>query len=396
MLAAIDWLQSNRARFEFVAIAPRQGRLAEALCERRIPIADWSLYDSAGRRRSAEQLQESLAQIVTDLKPMLLHANSLAMGRLAGQLKRLLTIPTTAHLRDIINLSASSIADLNANDRLIAVSIATRDHHIGQGMDAARITVVRNGVDLEHFRSRPPTGTLLNELNLSRVNLSRVKEQSDPAISRVNSVPQEFERPVGQFFACSNRPKLIATIGQIGLRKGQEILAAAAPTILQHVKDAHFILIGERSSQKQESIEFETNILRAFKSAGLSDRLHRLGYRDDVDLLLNEIDVLVHPAHQEPFGRVLLEASASGVPIVATNVGGTSEIVVDGITGLLVPRADPQALATAVIGILTDHAMAADLRKAARQHAENHFSISTAAKNLAAVWNELLDGRAAK
>ena len=134
--------------------------------------------------------------------------------------------------------------------------------------------------------------------------------------------------------------------------------------------------VGERSSRKAESVEFEAALHRAFEVAGISDRLHLLGNRNDVHLLLNEVDVLVHPAHQEPFGRVLLEASADGVPIVATDVGGTSEIIVDGMTGLLVPRADPKALAMSVVRILTDREAADRLGKAARQRAVDHFSIS--------------------
>lgn len=357
MLAAIDSLRMSSAEFAFVAIAPAVGPFAQALHERAIPITDWSMLDERGCRHSTEQIQDQLVTIVTQLRPQLLHANSLTMGRLAGQVSSRLGIPTTAHLRDIIKLSAASIADLNRNERLVAVSNATREFHVAQGINTQRVAVVHNGVDLESFRPRIRTGRLLAELPLL---------PGPPA-------------------------KLIATIGQIGLRKGQEILAAAAPAIVEHVSDAHFVLIGERSSQKQESVEFEAEIHRSFEQAGLSSHLHFLGYRNDVDRLLNEIDVLVHPAHQEPFGRVLLEASAAGVPIVATNVGGTSEIVVDGVTGFLVPRADPNALAMSVIQMLTNQHAADQMRKAARQRAEQQFSISTAAQNLAMVWDEVLN-----
>ena len=159
--------------------------------------------------------------------------------------------------------------------------------------------------------------------------------------------------------------------------------------IVERVPEAHFILVGERTSQKAESIEFEQAFYRRFAEAQLSDRLHVLGQRDDVAELLVEIDLLVHPANQEPYGRVLLEASAAGVPIVATDVGGTSEIVVNGVTGRLVPHRDPRALADATIAILTDESEVQRLRDAARQRAMRLFSIEIAAQSLANVWTDI-------
>ena len=107
--------------------------------------------------------------------------------------------------------------------------------------------------------------------------------------------------------------------------------------------------------------------------------------------LLNEIDVLVHPANQEPLGRVLLEASASAVPIVATNVGGTSEIFVDGVTGMLIPPRDPQALAVAVIELLNNSSKANSVGLAARERMCCDFPVSLAARRLTDLWNQVLD-----
>ena len=284
----------------------------------------------------------------------MLHANSLAMGRLAGRVANRLTIPTISHLRDILKLSNASIADLNRNRRLIAVSNATREFHVARGLDAKRVVVVRNGLDLECFQPRAATGWLHDELNLPR------------------------------------SAKLLVTIGQIGLRKGQDVLAAAAPAIVREQPDAHFVLVGERSSTKEESIAFERAIIDRFAQLDLADRLHRLGTRHDVPNLLTEITLLVHPAHQEPFGRVLLEAAACGVPVVATNVGGTSEIVVDGETGRLVPARDSSMLALAVNEVLADEQTRHRMSVAARVRAVREFDIAQAAHLLADQWRGVL------
>ena len=386
MLAALDWLTKNDTRFEFVAIGPPVGRLADAFQDRGIPLIGWSPIDASGQRLSSSEIEESLKEIIANLRPRLLHANSLAMGRLAARSSDALGLPTTAHLRDIINLSAAAVADLNRNQRLVAVSEATRKFHVAQGVVEGRVSVVRNGIDLDEFQPRSASGRLLAELGLL----------CHPGSAGFSSCPghvfsHKDDEHVSERPPSDDRPILIATIGQIGLRKGQDTLAAAAPAIIERFPNAHFLLIGERTSQKNESIEFERSIHRAFAVAGLTNRLHLLGLRDDVAILLNDIDVLVHPAKQEPFGRVLLEASAAGIPIVATNVGGTTEIVLDGITGLLVPPKDPDALAKATIRILADRVLARTLRDGARERAMREFSIAAAAINLTSVWSGVLN-----
>jgi glycosyltransferase involved in cell wall biosynthesis len=227
-------------------------------------------------------------------------------------------------------------------------------------LDEKRVVVVHNGIDIDRFQPRSPTGWLHSELGL------KIKSS------------------------------LIACIGQIGLRKGQDILAAAAPDIVKHVPCAHFLLIGERTSQKAETIKFEQTIRRRFDEAGLADHLHVLGNREDVAEIMGEIDLLTHPANQEPFGRVLLEASAAGVSIVATDVGGTAEIVLDGVTGRLIPPKDPGALAEAVVKMLTDKSETQQFRQAARERAIHEFSIKTAAQKLLAFWNDILNDKQGK
>lgn len=367
ILAAIDWLRGNDDRFEFVAIAPPVGRLADELRTRGIAIRAWSLWDDTSRRYSAEDVEFSLQRAVDEVNPDLLHGNSLAMGRLIGRAASDLRVPTTAHLRDIIKLSASAIADLNRNRMLIAVSEATRVFHVSQGFDSSRVCVVRNGIDLKSFQPKGATGYLHSELGLPFVRSESLADADTQSV------------------------RLIAAIGQIGLRKGLDVLAAAAPLTIARIPGAHFLFIGERLSQKEESVRFEQSIQEKFVANGIADRLHLLGYRGDVADILNEVDLLVHSANQEPFGRVLLEGCAVGVPIVATDVGGTSEIIIDHETGVLVPSRNPPALAAAMIDLLIDRAKAVRYREAARRRAESEFGISNSAQKLAQVWERVLN-----
>jgi glycosyltransferase involved in cell wall biosynthesis len=355
MLAVVDRL---RDAIDFVAIAPPGGRLAAALQDRRVEHVPFDVRDAEGTRRPRAELLDRLAAIVGRIAPDVLHANSLSMSRWTGALGDRIAIPRTGHLRDIVKLSAAVVRDLNGNDRLIAVSRATRDFHVGQGLDAARVDVRYNGVDLERFAPRPRTGFLRRELALP-----------DEAV-------------------------VALSIGQIGLRKGQDVLAEAAIGAFRSLATAgvpfplHVVLVGERLSSKAESIVFERAIGDRFEATGTGDRLHRLGYRTDVPALLHEADLLVHAAKQEPLGRVLLEAAASGCPIVATNVGGTPEIL-DATSARLVPPGDAAVLAAAIVDVVAHPTAARDRAAAARATAEERFDVCRTAERLHAFWNDV-------
>lgn len=356
LLAALD--AGAAVEFEVGVIAPEEGPLAAAVHERGWELIPFATRCGAGPRKSAAALRGELRALALHRAPAVIHANSLAMGRLLGPVAAELGVPSLAHLRDIIGLSAQAVCDLNLNGRLLAVSHATRDFHLGQGLDAAKTRVLYNGVDLERFCPRPPTGALHCELGL-------------PADAQ-----------------------LIGTVGQIGLRKGLDVLVAAAERIAPAIPRAHWVIVGERSSDKDESRRFEADLRAAAAEGPLAGRLHLLGRRGDVPALLCEWTMLVHAARQEPLGRVLLEAGATGVPIAATAVGGTREIFpAECGAARLVPAGDAAALAEAMAALLTDAELRRSLSQAARRRAEAQFDIRTAAEGLRRHYAELADRR---
>jgi glycosyltransferase involved in cell wall biosynthesis len=340
--------------FEFVALAPAQGPLAEALQSVGVPTLPFDVRDAFGMRRPPERLHEDLAVAIRRTRPDVLHGNSLSMARLTGSIGKQSPAVCTAHVRDIIGLSAAAVEQVNSNRALVAVSRAVRDFHAAQGVDANRVKVIHNGIDRDD-RPRPVDGRLKAALGVP---------------------PEAF---------------LVASIGQICLRKGQDIFAQAAVLAATQMPSAHFLLIGERYSAKPESIAYETSIVDQFAAAGLADRFHRLGFRDDVPQLLGEIDLLVHSARQEPFGRVLLEAAAAGCTIVATNVGGTPEMLIDGQSALLVPVDNAQAVAAAMIRTFADASLREHLASSARARVVERFSIADSARRLADFWRGLLN-----
>ena len=248
-------------------------------------------------------------------------------------------MPCTAHLRDIIKLNKTAISDLNRSAGLIAVSNATKQFHAEQRIMSSKLKVIYNGVDTEVFRPASPVGTLRQELGLS------------------------------------DRAVLIANIGQICLRKGQILLAQAAGLLAKEFPDTNYLFIGKRHSQKQESIEYEKSIRRIFREAGIENRLFCLGFREDIPTILNQIDLLVHTARQEPLGRVLIESASCGKAIVATEVGGTAEILEDGVSAILVPPDDLDSLKAAIRRMLTDSELRSRLGQRTRKNVIEKFSL---------------------
>ncbi len=335
--------------WEFIAFAPPTGRLSDRLREIGMECFPFALRSDDGQRMPREHALVTLTELVQASGATHLHANSLSMGRLTGALAERISIPTTAHLRDIIKLSRAAITDLNRNQRLIAVSEATRTFHVAHGLDADRTVVVYNGISVD---------------------------QADPDIRQGKHC--QAQPDLRSELGLPTDATLLLTIGQIGLRKGLDVWSEAAVEVGQRDSSLHFVLVGERFSTKPESVQFDQAITDRFADAGMANRLHRLGYRDDIRRLMTDADLLVHAAKQEPFGRVLVEAAASGLPIIATDVGGTSEMLTHRETAWLVPASNSQALAEAISFVLQDPDRLPRAERA-RQDVRQRFSIEQAA-----------------
>ena len=345
MLATLPGLLSQG--FRITIVCPPQGALVEQVKYLGIESTPFSLIGPDGKRKSQTVLRSQLQKIIEEIAPDVVHANSVSMSRLSGPVLGCTGRLGIGHLRDQIKLSATALHDMARHHRLLAVSQSTKSWFTNAGIPLDKIRVTHNGVDLQRFTPRSATGYLHRELNL-------------PSCAR-----------------------LLCAIGQIGMRKGLDVTLASMRQVFSRLSDVHLLLIGERYSTKQEARIFEARLHDCARVEPLQNRVHFLGYRDDISRILGEVSLLVHAARREPLGRVLLEAAAAGVATVATDVGGTAEIFTQ-LSGsaFLIPVDDAGMMATSVEKLLASEKLQRSVQQAARQRAVEAFDIKHATTRL--------------
>ena len=183
-------------------------------------------------------------------------------------------------------------------------------------------------------------------------------------VDRFAGAQQDREGLLGSLRSGS---KLIAVVANMYSRvKGHACLIEAAGIVCRAVPSAKFVLIGDGTERPK--------LEQQVREAGLEENFLFLGCRQDVPELLACCDLSVLASEAEAMPNAVLESMAAGLPVVATRVGGTPEVIVDGVNGLLVPPRNPPALADAILRALQDADLARRLSRAAQARMRAHFS----------------------
>lgn len=229
-------------------------------------------------------------------------------------------------------------------DKLTAVSKAVRADMLKAGIEDAKIELIYNGVDLEKFDGK-------------------LRERGDEVLP--------FES--GDY--------IIGNIGNFWTRKGQADLIRALPKILAQCPKVKLVFIGEETK--------ETDLKKLAAELKISEKIFFAGFRENVVALLKKFDLYVHPSRQEPFGIAVLEAMATGKCVVATDVGGVPEIVVEGKTGYLVPSKNPARLVETIVSAINRKTLTSEMGNAGRKRVEDVFSIEGSVKQYEKLYSEL-------
>lgn len=230
-------------------------------------------------------------------------------------------------------------------DRFVAVSEAVARELAARGTPADRITVIPNGVDVGRLEAR------------SRSDLGDAVPAGSP---------------------------LVGYLGRLERVKGTEEFLRAAAKLAERYPDAAFVVAGE-GSLREES-EKLVGVL------GIAERVTFAGHVPDPAPWLAAMDVVVVPSLSEAFGLTAIEAMALEVPVVASDVGGLSEVVSDGETGLLVAAGDTKGIAAAVSRLVDDAELAQRLVRAAKMRVEERYRADRMVAEYLALYRRLLAG----
>lgn len=222
------------------------------------------------------------------------------------------------------------------------------------GIDPSKVTCIANGIDASRFKPVPE---------------------------------RERQRPLLGDFAPSDT-LLIGTIGRLDAVKDQAGLITAFKLLRDSSPDSgarlRLVIVGDGPERQR--------LEQQIAGLDLGDQVRLLGNREDVAALLAEWDLFVLSSVAEGMPNAVLEAMASGLPVVATRVGGVPEVVADGVTGALVPARDPEALAEALRKYTDDAVLRSRHGAAGRKRMESRFSLSAMLSAYEALYDELLAG----
>ena len=331
-------LDPSRFTLEFACLR-RWGPFVQEIVDRRIPL---SVYDvTTFRSVRALRQQAKLARHIARRRIQIVHAYNFYGNVFAVPPARMVAPVVIASIRDCapyltsmqkrVQRYACQLADC-----VLVNAEAVRRWLVAEGYDDSKIVVIPNGVDLSRFAAPPDADGLRRQLGLP------------------------FDAP------------LVAIVSRLTRLKGLEQLLEAAALLRPAHPDARYLIVGETAPSDTAYLD----VLKRLAAAhGVADRVVFTGLRSDIPAVLAAADVSVMPSLNEALSNVLLESMAAGAPTVATRVGGTPEVIVDGATGLLVPPGDARTLAAAIARLLADRALASRIGHAARRLIHDHFSV---------------------
>lgn len=182
---------------------------------------------------------------------------------------------------------------------------------------------------------------------------------------------------------------VIGMVANINPDKGIDVFVEAAGLLARRT-ELEFVLVGAEHDTHRE---YARQIHQRVKELGLDGRFEFIGERSDIAVMMRQMDVFVISSHREGSTTTAIEAMASSLPVVATNVGAVGEVVADGETGLLVQPGDPAALAAAVEALVEDEQLRTSLAVAGRKRFDDQFALPRALAKRALVYRRAASRR---
>jgi L-malate glycosyltransferase len=291
----------------------------------------------------------------------LIHANSTRAGLMAVVASRLGAPPVVVSIRDCLPRSLPG----DAVRRVI-------------GRNAAAVIANSNYTAAAFLRSKQwkTVVSIHNPVNLSRFDPGRFSKSEARARLGLDQLAT-----------------VLGVVAQIAPWKGQDDAIRCTALLRRDWPDLRLLLVGgvkfTSKATRYDNQAYAASLKRLAQELGLEGTLQFLGDREDVPMILRALDLLLVPSWEEPFGRSVIEAMAMETPVVATSQGGPSEIITDGVDGILLPPRQPQLWAATIHRMLAEPNRLGSLGRAGRRTAQC-FSLENHVKRVLDVYHEVL------
>ncbi|BCJ87757.1 glycosyltransferase [Effusibacillus dendaii] len=346
----------DREQWEPHVIVFYQGELAERLQQLQIPVSVISLQTA----RTLFGLR-AVRKLIGAIHPDIVHTHGVR-ANLAGRLAKLslpsgfkliTTIHSVLELDYPVPWKRAIFGFLEKRtwflvDHFILVSRAMQQTLYQKGLPQNRTSVIHNAIRLP---DQPP----------ARPSFSRLRAELQ--------LPQDAV--------------LVGTVARLHKVKGHSYLMRAAGMLQNQFPDVHYVWIGGG--------ELEAELKQAAIEAGLQQRIHFLGVRQDVAELLPQFDLFVLPSVSEGLSIALLEAMMSGVPVIATAVGGNPEVVAEGEDGMLVPSQDADALCSAIQSALSTPEQMKRMGQTGQQKVFQYYSLQRLVQETEEIYKKMMN-----
>ncbi len=309
---------------------PKGRRFLNLATQRGIPTLSWKTHgkiDPITIIRLAHHIKRKDISVV--------HTHLSTASLLGALAAKLAGCPSVAHVHGM-----NSAFCFKYSTRLIAVSEAVKDHLCSQGVPENKIYVIHNGVDLARFTPMP---------------ILQMKE----ALGVDHTVPT-----VGMF-------------GRLAPEKGYRTAMQAIKCITKVYPEVTLLIVGD--GRERQDLEQYADFL------GIGSHVRFEGFVPDIVLLMSACDLVLVPSIKEGFGLAAVEAMALERPVIAAAAGGLCEIVIDGETGILVPPENPEAMASALVDVLSKPSRALEMGEKGRRRVFERFNFQKQLELLATV-----------
>jgi glycosyltransferase involved in cell wall biosynthesis len=346
------WEHLSRQGFQPVLLGPASGPLVERAHSLAVPtyVAEFPRFRDLFTRRAWRCLG-AIEERVRQVGARILHGNTPHTNLAAAWIGRRLQCPVVWHERSLPVVGEWDVERVIRwlPDRIVCNSAAVARRFGGAD---ERVVVIHNGVPLQRFYPGAGGERVRRALGLT---------------------PEQVA---------------VGIVGNFGPVKRLELFLQAAAVLGPGLPHVRFVIVGGEVFPEHRGRDAA---LRAeARRHGVEEHVCFLGVREDMPAVMDALDILVSPAEAEACSRAILEAMASGTPVIGADAGGTPELIVPGKTGLLFRAGDAHALATALRTLIGDARLRETMGQAARVRMEAGFSIERQVREIEAVYDALL------